>query len=255
MADQDVQDVNRSGLQSRSEASMEIIGRQPGFAERWALFIFLGLLLLLAAGTWVVRYPDIVETRATLSAFNSPAEVNAPQQGRLGKLFVKGGQQVLEGDTITWIKSAIKSDLPDVVTAPISGTIFFDHAVQQGEFLEKGERLGYVMPVDMRYYARLYVPPSKLGNLDSGMQVQLRFDAYPYQEFGFVKGKLVHISAVASDSGFLATVFLDNNLQTNQQKTIPYIKGLKADALVITRDKRLLQTLYDNIVGPSRVKK
>jgi HlyD family secretion protein len=40
------------------------------------------------------------------------------------------------------------------------------------------------------------------GEADTVMQVQLGFDAYPYQEMGFVKGKLNHISKIATDSGF-----------------------------------------------------
>ena len=44
------------------------------------------------------------------------------------------------------------------------------------------------------------------------MQVQLGFDAYPYQEMGFVKGKLNHISKIATDSGFQAKVILENGL-------------------------------------------
>ena len=80
------------------------------------------------------------------------------------------------------------------------------------------------------------------------MQVQLRFEAYPYQEVGFVKGKLDYVSPIASDTGFLASVRLQNGLQTNLNKTIHYKNGLQAQALIITKDMRLLERIYYSVV-------
>jgi HlyD family secretion protein len=87
------------------------------------------------------------------------------------------------------------------------------------------------------------------------MQVQLRFDAYPYEEFGFVKGKINYVSKIASDSGFYATVRLDNGLVTNLKTHVQYKNGLKAEALVITRNMRLLKRLYYSIVKATSVGK
>lgn len=62
------------------------------------------------------------------------------------------------------------------------------------------------------------------------LQVQLRFNAYPYEEFGFISGRLNYISKVPSDSGFLATIRLKRGLTTNYGKSLPYKTGLKAEA-------------------------
>ncbi|MDE1192551.1 MAG: HlyD family efflux transporter periplasmic adaptor subunit [Arachidicoccus sp.] len=154
----------------------------------------------------------------------------------------------------------LKSNVDDwkhqyIITAPLNGTIFFNQPLQQNQFIEQGKLLGYVNPSDSKFYAQVYLPQNNLGKIDSGMQVQLRFDAYPYQEVGFVKGNLNYISKVASDSGYLAIVQLSDGLQTNQHKTIQYKNGLKADALVITKNMRLLQRFYYNIVKGTSVGK
>ena len=73
----------------RSEAAQEIISRQPGFAERWALILFLSILVILIACTWFIKYPDIIETTGRLTADNAPKEIIPLQSGRLVKLFVK----------------------------------------------------------------------------------------------------------------------------------------------------------------------
>ena len=91
--------------------------------------------------------------------------------------------------------------------------------------------------------------------MDTGMQVQLRFDAYPYEETGFVNGKLSYISKIASDSGFYARVSLENALVTNLKNQIPYKSGLHAKALVITKNQRLLQRLYYSLVKTTSMSK
>jgi HlyD family secretion protein len=132
--------------------------------------------------------------------------------------------------------------------APMDGKMFFTLPLQQNKFVEQGKLLGYINPPDSKYYVEISLPQQNSGKVDTGMQVQLRFDAYPYQEIGFVKGKLDYISPIASDTGFLATIRLDSGLATNLKNKIQYKNGLQAQALVITKDMRLLQRLYYNIV-------
>ena len=135
-----------------------------------------------------------------------------------------------------------------LVSMDKDGRVFFTLPLQQNKFIEQGKLLGYINPPDSKYYVEISLPQQNSGKVDAGMQVQLRFDAYPYQEIGFVKGKLDYISPIASDTGFLATIRLDSGLVTNLKNKIQYKNGLQAQALVITKDMRLLQRLYYNIV-------
>ncbi|WP_394803545.1 hypothetical protein [Niabella hibiscisoli] len=87
------------------------------------------------------------------------------------------------------------------------------------------------------------------------MKVQLRFHAYPYHETGFVSGTLDYISTVAIDSGFLGTVRLDRGLTTNQHMVLQYRPGLKAQALIITKDMRMLKRVYNSIIKSTSLNK
>ncbi|HVZ97723.1 MAG TPA: HlyD family efflux transporter periplasmic adaptor subunit [Chitinophagaceae bacterium] len=423
-------------FQYRSDVAQEIISTKSGFFEKWALLLFALVLLLLFAATWFIRYPDFIETRATLTAENAPKEIFALQSGRLTNLFVKTGDEVKKGQMIGWIESSadtkqvlelsgnldssitfmnsgqlkklsqlfqspyknlgdlqaayqvfitafqqyndhlingfytnqkslllkdigtlqamhssiekqegftkqdedsaqkslamnkylldekvispeeyrtamsaylnkkeaipqlnqsilnnqsqqrdklkeieqldhdaeqqkitfaealqtFKSALDDwilkyVIKAPVSGRIYFSFPLQQNKFIEQGKLLAYINPPDSKFYAELYLPQNNLGKADTGMQVQLRFDAYLYQEVGYIKGKLNYISSVASDSGFLATACLNNGLVTNQNNHIQYKNGLTAQAILITKNMRLLQRIYYNIIKSMSVGK
>ncbi|MCF3110619.1 HlyD family secretion protein [Niabella sp. CC-SYL272] len=141
------------------------------------------------------------------------------------------------------------------IRAPTDGIVVFAVPLQQNQFIEAGKILGYVNPSDTKYYAEIRLSQNNFGKVDTGMKVQLRFDAYPYQETGFVSGTLNYVSSISVDSAFLGSVRLDGGLITNQQKTIQYRNGLSARALVITKDMRLLERLYYSIVKATSISK
>jgi hypothetical protein len=237
----------------RSEMAQEIISRQPGFLEKWALLVFLGLLILLFGGTWFVRYPDVITARAMIIAENGPRELLVKHEGRLIKRFVKNAQPVKQNDTIAWIESAAYDK--EVVTAPITGNVFLNSIIQENIFLRPNTSLGYIRPENSNYYAEVILPQNNLGKLAVGLQVQLRLDAYPYEEWGVLNGKIVYISDSPSDAGFPATIQLTNGLKTNNNKELGYKNGLRAQAIIITNDTRLLQRFYYGFVKSTSIDK
>ena len=160
-----------------------------------------------------------------------------------------GQQRIIFEQALQTFKSSVDDWVKKyVLLAPTEGTLIFTAPLQQNKFLAQGKLIGYVNPPENKYYLEMNLPQNNLGKVDTGMKVQLRFDAYPYQELGFVKGQLDYLSPIASDSGFLATVRLTNGLTTNLGNHLQYKNGLKAKALVITKDMRLLERIYYSIV-------
>jgi HlyD family secretion protein len=156
--------------------------------------------------------------------------------------------QTLRSNVDDWLRKY-------TIQAPTDGTVVFALPLQQNQYLLQGKLLGYVNPPDSKYYAEIKLSQNNFGKVDTGMKVQLRFDAYPYQETGFVHGTLNYISNISIDSAFLGTVRLDNSLNTSQHKAIQYKTGLKAQALIITKEMRLLERLYYSIVKSTSLNK
>lgn len=136
-----------------------------------------------------------------------------------------------------------------IIIAPVSGKLTFLTPLQENQFIKIGKSLGFVNPPNSLYYAEINLPQYNFGKIDTGQVVQLRFDAYPYQEFGFVKGQVRYISDLPMDSGFIAHIRLPDGLITNQKKTLHYREGLKAEAQIITKDLRLMERFYYNVVS------
>ncbi|PWV53270.1 HlyD family secretion protein [Chitinophaga sp. S165] len=136
-----------------------------------------------------------------------------------------------------------------LLISPLDGKITFVSPVQENQQMPQGKLIGFIAPQgDPQVYIEANLQQDNFGKIDTGMKAILRFDAYPYQEFGQVTGTVSYISDIPSDSGFLATIRLSQGLITNMHTRIPYKDRLKLQVRVITKDMRLLERLYQNVV-------
>ena len=79
------------------------------------------------------------------------------------------------------------------VTAPLSGVVT-NIMLTQGQLAVREFPALMVTPQDSEILAELYVPSRNIGFLTEESEVKLRFDAYPYQIYGDLKGEIDTIS-------------------------------------------------------------
>jgi multidrug resistance efflux pump len=135
-----------------------------------------------------------------------------------------------------------------IIRATIDGTLIFSIPVSKDDYLPPNKVIGYISPPQNSFYVSTVLSQYNFGKLDTGLLVQLRFNAYPYQEMGYVEGRLNYISEFPTDTGFMATIALPKGLITNNNFKITYRGGLTAQALIITKNMRLLQRIYYSVV-------
>ncbi len=136
-----------------------------------------------------------------------------------------------------------------LLTATASGKLVFTTFLQENQNLEAGKIIANIVPQKSDIYLETLVPQANFGKVATGQKVILKFDAYPWQEFGAVVGKIDYISPVPVDSGYyLAKVVLPNKLETNYKKEIPFVEGLIAQSEIVTKDLRLTESLYYDLV-------
>jgi hypothetical protein len=235
-------------FKERSEAAQEIISKKSSFIERWALLIFVSLLTCIAIVAWFIKYPDFITARAVVLGEISPSEIVSGQNGRLISVLVKHKQLVKQGEIIGWLETA--GPLTDTISlvSPAGGQLEFIVPFQKNHYIEQGKLLGHIVPANDSYFAQVKLPQASIGKIDTGMKIQLRLNAYPYREAGYLAGKLIDISSIAVDSVFTGTIQLGRGLTTNRNRVIPFKAGLQAEAVIITKETRLLQRLYYSIL-------
>jgi hypothetical protein len=151
-------------------------------------------------------------------------------------------------------------ELDHFIVARESGTIDWQPEVRKDALIAAGTTLGYLVPSNKEstvIVARLLLPAAGAGRAEVGNTVILELDAYPAREFGQLRGELVDIDAVAipdEEQGYVrrATVAMADSLVTTYGERLPFQYNLTGAARIITRDRTLLQRLFDQFLNLSK---
>jgi multidrug resistance efflux pump len=100
-------------IELRSEEVQDILGHVPAWIVRWGILLILITVILIIAGSWFFKYPDVKRANVIITTENPPATLIARTNGKIQKLFVKDNQDVTAGTRLAIIESA--SDYRDVL--------------------------------------------------------------------------------------------------------------------------------------------
>lgn len=148
----------------------------------------------------------------------------------------------------------LKSQIDDwkknfLFMATEDGTLNFTSFLQANQMVQAGSVLAFIIPQHNEVYAETLVPQSNFGKVAKGQKVLLKFDAYPWQEYGTLIGTIDYIGSVPVDSGFyLARIALPQDLSTNYKKQVPFKEGLLAQSEIVTQDMRLTERFYYDLL-------
>lgn len=154
-------------------------------------------------------------------------------------------QKLLFQQALNTFRSEVKEwKLRYVLTSPLDGKVAFSSFLQENQQLLANQTICYINPENSQYFAEIIIPQSNFGKVSLNQKVLLKFESYPFQEFGSVIGNVDFISRIPDEKGYLAKVSLTNGLTTNYKKQVQYRDGLSATAEIITKDMRLLERFY-----------
>jgi multidrug resistance efflux pump len=133
-----------------------------------------------------------------------------------------------------------------LITSPMDGYVHFSSFLQPNQTVKVGQELFFITPAQGQnpssLFGEIYISQHNFGKIMHGQRVLVKFNGYPYREFGQVEGKLAFISQVpVGDSVFLGKVTLPKGLITNYQKRLVYKEGMTARAEIITRPRSLFE--------------
>ncbi len=195
----------------------------------------------------------LIAKQLSLPQINASIISNEGQQNEKRKEIAELENQVIvQKNTFIQALQTMKSQVQAwefkyLLKAPVAGTVSFSGFFQENQEMKVGQPLFYVQPANTSYFVEMLVPQYNFGKVKQGQQVLLKFQAYPFEQYGSVAGKIDYINTTPSDSGYLAKVILPDGLITNYKKPLQYRNGLFAQANIITEDMRLLERFYYNL--------
>ena len=83
-----------------SPEMLDIVTETPGWIVRTGQTVMTCLFILFFVGTWIIRYPEVLKGKATVTTKDSPIKVVAPTGGRLSRLLIKDEIMVKKGDIL-----------------------------------------------------------------------------------------------------------------------------------------------------------
>jgi len=176
------------------------------------------------------------------------------QNEKLKEIAELDNQILQQKEIFTQATNTLKSQIGEwkrkyMISAPIDGEINFSTFIQENQQLKQEQVLAFINPANSRYYIEAVIPQNNFGKVKNGQQAWVKFLAYPYEEFGRVKGRIDFISSISTDSGYLARLTLPEGLTTNYKKAIQYRTGLTVRIDIITNKRRLLDRLLGNLTS------
>jgi membrane fusion protein len=146
---------------------------------------------------------------------------------------------------------------PTLLRAPRAG-IVSGLAVNPGQAIHDRQRLLSIAPAGAPFQAELWAPSQAVGAIAAGDRVAMRYDAFPYQQFGQQFGRIVEIAEAALspeevrsrtgvDPGapaFRVLVALEGQQVRSGSQDLPLRVGMAVDADLLLGRRRLYELVF-----------
>jgi membrane fusion protein len=168
------------------------------------------------------------------------------------------GEQQAEIEKLKMHISALKTDLENAkgnlltIRSPYDGVITSLDYRTIGSVVQQGQVLCQLAPKDVKLKARMTLNDAGLARLAVTQRVRYFFEAFPYQRYGTVSGKLdwVSPSAVTAPDGphFIALGSLDRSeISPHAGQALPLRVGMQGEARIIVGGRTLIEYAFEPI--------
>jgi HlyD family secretion protein len=135
-----------------------------------------------------------------------------------------------------------------LISAPMTGQVSFSQFWSANQHVSQGDVILTVANQSNEIMGKIQVMPVGAGKIEVGQRVDIELVRFPAIEYGQLVGQVKSISLVPGEQGYLVDISLPNELTTTYNKTLPFTPNLIGNAKVITKEKRLLERFFGNIL-------
>ena len=142
-----------------------------------------------------------------------------------------------------------------LASSPISGELEYLGFWRDNSFVQAGQELFTVIPNRNDVTGEVMIPSFGAGKVKPGQVANIKMNNYPYEEYGMLKGTVQSLSRLTNKletangtiDAYLVSITFPEGLVTNSGKTLPLDFEAKGSVEIITRPKRLIERLFDNL--------
>ncbi len=135
-----------------------------------------------------------------------------------------------------------------IVKSPAEGIVLDIPAVSSGGNIREGEPIVTLVQSDQPLFLEVDIDPKKITDMKLGMDVSVKLDAMPFQEFGGLDGELIYISndtfneSVSGDKGvfYRGRVKVQNVKDSQMPRDFVLSQGMLASADIMVGKRPLI---------------
>ena len=168
------------------------------------------------------------------------------------------GEQRSEIEKLKMRTGALQKDLESthqnllMVRSPYEGVVISMDQRTVGSFVQQGQVLCQLAPKDAKPRARMTLTEAGLPKLAVAQRIRYFFEAFPYQRYGAVTGKLDWISpstvTTTDGSHFVALGSLDRyEISARAGQVLPLRVGMQGEARIIVGGRTLIEYAFEPI--------
>ena len=139
------------------------------------------------------------------------------------------------------------------VLSPVDGYVQEMQNFNEGDFIFSSQDVVKIIPAENNLFkAQLYLRTSDVGKITEGLQVKLRFPAYPFYEYRGLTGKIENLdfdtTNLTSGSFYKLNCDFDKNFLVDKNgKKYDLRSGLEIDGRIIVDRKTILKLLLKKL--------
>lgn len=189
---------------------------------------------------------DIENIRNKLNIIDAQGNLNLSQlqkKLKLSNVELKflGSFQQLALSINNWEKKYL-------VKVPVDGQVDYINFISSNQFVSQGSFLFSVLPNNNKIIGQVLMPSDGAGKVKVGQTVYIKLNAFPYQEFGKLTGKVKSISLIPNESEYLMIVEIPKGLESDSEKNLSFGKNMEGQAEIIIEKRRLIYKVFDKIL-------
>lgn len=128
-----------------------------------------------------------------------------------------------------------------------SCTVEWANIISEGDYVEIGEPVFNCISPNNQPYAVAVLPGQMSGKVKVGQAVNIKLDAFPYAEYGMIKGCVDRISMNTIEKKYLLYLSLPNGLTSTSGQVLSFAETVYGQAEIITEKRRLITRIYHHI--------
>jgi len=137
-----------------------------------------------------------------------------------------------------------------LVVAPVDGIVLFEkEKVSEKQHVNENIEIGVVVPLEKKEtIGRMYLSSKGTGKIKEGQDVVVKFDSYPFEEFGAVKGVVYSKGKyLQKEDKIPIEITFPKGLTTNSGFSIKPDQELTGDAEILLDTKRFIEKVFEKL--------